>query len=494
MPINVPPPAQPYNVALPQAPDLLSMYGKMGQLRQMNGQMQLLPLEIQQEQEKAKQAALTTQQQQLQMASQQAMMKAIQSGDLNKFATANSPDGSGFDAAGAYQHLIQNGVLPEHAGQVVSQFQNIGKNGAEIYKNLTEADKSKYQLHLDTHKEAVDALADVKTQGDLDAAKQSIARIPGLEPEVAQAASQLNLQDIPGFLGKMNLANEIAVHTQKQAEAAKAQLEVAPPSKDQLDTFTTQTIPSFASLKPEQKSAFTSEAKTARTVPELNAIEARADATDKAMQTHADSLAQTKAILGTRFNEKGADAIEKFWTDPQRGYAGALAQAKQTTNSIKAGADGNGLLTSMIPTMEVLGVNHAAGISRISPTEAQAANLPGGWAERWNAWADKAMKGKLSPQLAAEGQQLMGIVTDAAYNRALTSSAYSAHAHNMAPQDTTVMDRDGNWTTLDKVSAKQSPAKSYPNVEPPSGWQWTTHGDGRIGITDGKSFRPYNGK
>src|SRR5207245_9810281 len=120
-----------------------------------------------------------------------------------------------------------------------------------------------------------------------------------------------------------------------------------------------------------------------QTRQELRDLEARADASDKAEQMHKDSLAQTKALMGEKFNEKADDAIAKLWTDPQHGFAGALAQANQTKASIKAGADGAGLMTSLVPTMEVLGINHAAGISRISPQEAAAARAPGGWAERW---------------------------------------------------------------------------------------------------------------
>lgn len=181
----------------------------------------------------------------------------------------------------------------------------------------------------------------------------------------------------------------------------------------------------------------------------------------KAM-TDAKTLAGAKAgaVQGatepTKQQDKGKDEISKVWTDPSKGFASALQQGNQTIESIKAGENGNGLLTSLAPTMEILGVNHAAGISRISPAEAAAANLPGGFAERWNAWSTKAATDKLSPQLASEGRQLMNIVLDAAHSRAVQSSRFIAKNRGLDPSQAAAMDRNGNLTTLDKVGSASS--------------------------------------
>ncbi len=89
----------------------------------------------------------------------------------------------------------------------------------------------------------------------------------------------------------------------------------------------------------------------------------------------------------------------------------------QLKASIDASKDGNGLLTSFVPTMEVLGINAANGVHRISPVEAQAANMPGGLVERWNAFFDKASTGKLSPELQKEGKQLADIMLKTSHQR-----------------------------------------------------------------------------
>lgn len=162
--------------------------------------------------------------------------------------------------------------------------------------------------------------------------------------------------------------------------------------------------------------------------------------------------ASQAATEPTKQADTGRTELSKIWTDPGKGFSAALAQGQQTIQSIKAGADGNGLLTSMAPTMEVLGLNHAAGINRISPQEAQAAGLPGSYAERFNGWATKAATGKLTPQLASEGKQLMNIVVDAAHQKAVQSSQFIAANRGLSPDTAVALDRRGNPVPLSKVS------------------------------------------
>lgn len=98
-------------------------------------------------------------------------------------------------------------------------------------------------------------------------------------------------------------------------------------------------------------------------------------------------------------------------------YRATQQSVQQLQSGIDAAKDGNGLLTSFVPTMEVLGINASNGVHRISPAEAQAAGMPGGFVERFNAWFDKASTNKLSPQLQAEGKALGKILADSAYQR-----------------------------------------------------------------------------
>jgi hypothetical protein len=128
--------------------------------------------------------------------------------------------------------------------------------------------------------------------------------------------------------------------------------------------------------------------------------------------------------------------------------------------------------------MEVLGINHAAGINRISPAEMAAAGLPGSFAERWNAWATKALTSQLSQQLASEGQQLMSIVLDAAHAKAVMSAKFIAQNRGIKASEAPALDSQGNMTTLNK-------AENGPRV----GERAVKHGGKVIGYTtDGKNL------
>ncbi len=116
------PPMPDFDVKIP---DVLGGQQKAATLAQMLNanklQQQLAPLQVQEQQEKAKQSAIQTQQQQMQIESQKAMMAMVAGGELNKFAGVDTSDGTGFDAAGAYQHMMAMGrILPEHASQLIS--------------------------------------------------------------------------------------------------------------------------------------------------------------------------------------------------------------------------------------------------------------------------------------------------------------------------------------------------------------------------------------
>jgi hypothetical protein len=244
------------------------------------------------------------------------------------------------------------------------------------------------------------------------------------------------------------------------SDSQKSQVAVAPPTPAQLNTFIKTTLPSFSHIPSAECQGYAQEASQARTVDELNTVQNKALASEQALVVHEDSLNATAALAGNKFGEAGLAANEKLINDPHTGFLPTLRQAKQTHDSIVAGANGNALLTNLLPTMEVLGINHAAGISRISPAEAQAAGVSPDWATRWNAWATKASTGKLSPELAKEGQALMDIVTDSAYAQYVQSARVTAQGHNLSPNQVPAVDRNGNITTLDKAGSltKSTPA------------------------------------
>lgn len=229
-------------------------------------------------------------------------------------------------------------------------------------------------------------------------------------------------------------------------------------------TFQTETLPSYTHISKAQQNGLIAESAQAQTHDDFEKIQTKALSLEQSGQVHADTQANIAANKGSAMQNKGLEANEKVWNDPKTGFSATLTQANQGRASIKAGVDGNGLLTSLEPTMTILGINHAAGMNRISPVEAASANAPGGWREQWNAWATKAGSGKLSPQLAQEGQQLFDILVNGKQAEATRNSRLIANGHNIPYNQVPAMDKDGNVTTLDKVVPQAPP--QLPAVAP----------------------------
>jgi hypothetical protein len=197
--------------------------------------------------------------------------------------------------------------------------------------------------------------------------------------------------------------------------------------------------------------------------------------TDFQIRNTENEIAKQNANTFKNINEadKAEKPIEDIWTG-QKGFGRAIAQVEQTKNAIIAGADGNGLMTSLVPTMEVLGLNSSAGINRIQPAEAVAAGAPGGWTEQWNAWATKAMTGKITSQLALQGQQLMNTIIQAQHKNAVQESDLRvrnaiARGVQVDPSTITVMDINGRPSTLDQQIQAYNPAPpARPKTVPPN--------------------------
>jgi hypothetical protein len=230
------------------------------------------------------------------------------------------------------------------------------------------------------------------------------------------------------------------------------ELKNQPPPKDQLDTFMGKTLPGYTHIQKSEESGLQEEAKNARTVAELDKVQERALqletlGTNREI-AQANIRANKEASVKSELGKKGVDAVIKAWTDPQHGFTQVQAQAEMTKSSIQAGADGNGLATSLTPTMVVLGINNFGQTHRISPAEATAAGAPGGVAERFNAWITKASSGKLSPQLAKEGNDIMDNLIVSAHRKAITNTRVIAGNSGLDPSTVTVTDIHGNPDTL----------------------------------------------
>jgi hypothetical protein len=467
-----------FQTNIPAPPNPVDAYAKMLQLKGLQSsqalQQQLAPLQVQEQQQRVQGGQTENALKDIQLRTAQAENDYWSHPD--KYDSDPNKEGAtddyrvermlGIDPADPVAGMVRGMIKAGVPGPVALHY---GQSSVEFRKTANQATQEQQKVIDDawTHMEKIAAPIMAATDPEVKAqliaqAKPSLNEWAAFDPSLKGIIPQLNVQNFDAFANRIGAQKEAHDFTKGIAETRKSQLEVAPPSADQLATFTDKTIPSFASLRPEQKNAFIAEAKTARTVDELNKVVERADSTDKAEQMHADSLAQTAALKGQTFGQQGLKENDKTWTDPQHGYLQTLSQANLGKAAIKAGADGNGLLTSLEPTMAVLGMNSFAGVHRISPAEAQAAGAPGGWAERFSAWASKAATGKLSDQLAKEGNQLFDQIIDSKYQASLQASKMHAQGYNIPAQNLPVMTKEGDVTTLDKVGKVASPKAAEP--------------------------------
>jgi hypothetical protein len=273
------------------------------------------------------------------------------------------------------------------------------------------------------------------------------------------------------------------------AQTKDAQLKVQPPSQGVLAAFA-KTVSSLNVIPPKERQGYLAEGTQARTVDELDkvqqAVMQAANRYEMKNATISAARIQAASNKEAAFANAGLTANEKLWTDPQHGYLNTVQSTNQLRAGLTAAKDGNGLMTSFAPTMAVLGINVSQGVHRISPAEAQAANLPGGWAEQFNAWLTKATTGKMSPQLVAEGQKLADILQDNAYTKALQGAQVTSNGHRIPAAQVPATYRDGSITTLDKAVAENN--RHMQAQIPPQGAR------GYIRGSDGRNYWSADGR
>jgi hypothetical protein len=231
------PPLPNFQTNIPQMPSPVDQMARVASLKNMLSEntlrQQLAPLNIQEAQERAKQSSIQTQKEQLALDSQKKLQDAIASGAFNKFAGTEAPDGSGFDAAGAYQELVsKHGVLPEQAGAAVESLQKIGQSMAEQRKTNAQAAEANATVRgktLDALAAKLGSIGDMpanKAIDALDAFHESLVKNPKAYPGLTQDelshlyASDLTL--LPAMVQYMGIEGKLADYHKSKAEAANA--------------------------------------------------------------------------------------------------------------------------------------------------------------------------------------------------------------------------------------------------------------------------------
>ena len=241
-----------FNTQPVQMPSPLDQYGKMLQLKTLQGQQGLIPGQLQEQQEAIKQQQLQTQQMQLQQQSQAAMVKAWSDPDFASTVTGSTGKDiagkvgfePGFDPNAMVKSLVSKGVLPKDAMAQAASF-------LELSKNLSLKTKDDLSNYKDAHQQLANLLSPITSMKVEDAGpalaavKQKVlsGAIPGLDPRDIQLMQQADLTHLQPVLNLLGLASSVADFHKGQSEAEKAATEAAVAQQ--------KVIPANGGLSPE---------------------------------------------------------------------------------------------------------------------------------------------------------------------------------------------------------------------------------------------------
>jgi hypothetical protein len=165
-----------------------------------------------------------------------------------------------------------------------------------------------------------------------------------------------------------------------------------------------------------------------------------------------------QAMQSNELQKSGLGQLDKMFTDPQHGYTQFLAQANSTKSALEQAKDGNELAASIAPLMTVLGVNSFAGIHRVNPQEIAAAGPQvGSLYRRANTIIDKAVSGKMNEDTRTEMTSVIDGLIAAKHASLVPAANLVVKNAGLDPAKTSVLDKDGKVTTLDKLGSGAAP-------------------------------------
>lgn len=393
MPLELP--AMPsFQTNIPQMPSSLDQYGKMLQLKALQGQQAMQPLQQQEAQQQIQASQLENQQRQLELDSQKAMTKAWSDPDFLKGFTGTdkaNASGVGFDPDALTSSLISKGVLPKDAMAMTSQFVDRSAKIADTMKaqaqtgeaNAATRDKG-YKVLADTIGGVLDAPA--SKAGDMLAAlKQDLVQNPqkfsGVPKDDLAHVYGADLEHLPAMATLIGLDGKIADFHKSKAEAAKAAQGVIPAGGG-LSADTQQQVQKDVAVATNPQIQQGKEA--------VAAAEGAARANMEAAMARGSNAALAK-VPPNLIAPASADA-----TKAGNDYAQAKSVSDRLAAMMDAAKAGNVVSYQLIPEEGALQVTTSQGVHRINMAEIQ--NYGGGslW-QKLEGHIGKALTGQSIP-------------------------------------------------------------------------------------------------
>jgi len=465
---------------------------KLMALKSMMGQQQLQSQEIQQHE--------------LDLQDQQTL-RALAPKYLQKDSNGRP---TGFDADNYFNDALSQGVNPK----TIAQTRNLM---AEASKNLAQAGTAQIDLQKAKNERAYQIGEGVRSLTD-PVAQQ--AAYEDAKPQIAELGLDTTKMppQYPGDAGMKQWEATLGVHAQVLSDAetlAKTNASNSKAALDQANAFLAQNKADVINLYRQNPNALLSQidaifppqtaqnsryrfgVQQALATGDVDAAKEwikqasneKAGLEKESFTQNAENVRQAlnrQAMQSNELQKSGLNSLDKMFTDPQHGYSQFLAQANSTKTALADAKDGNELAASLAPLMTVLGVNSFAGIHRVNPQEIAAAGpAVGSLYRRANTILDKAVSGSMNEDTRKEMGAVIDGLIEAKHASLVPSAQMVARNAGLDPSKTSVLDKDGSMTTLDKVVA--GPAAKTTASAPPAGATHTAMGsDGQRHYTNAK--------
>jgi hypothetical protein len=229
-------PAQPnFSAAVPPSSSPLDQYGKMLQLKALMGQQQLIPLQVEEQQEKVKQAQLESEMQQMKLQGQKALTSYWSNPDQFQskqtdfphndalagmlgvapddplMATVRGQMKAGVPAPIAFAEAKNTLQMRQEASKATQEQQGVLKNAFEQLREISGP--------ILAEKDAT------KKQALIEAAAPSLATWAKFDPTLAQVIPSLHAGNFDAFANRIGAEEKALGITKSGADAEKAQIE-----------------------------------------------------------------------------------------------------------------------------------------------------------------------------------------------------------------------------------------------------------------------------
>lgn len=145
---------------------------------------------------------------------------------------------------------------------------------------------------------------------------------------------------------------------------------------------------------------------------------------------------------------RGVQGLQTIFNDPRSGWGEFKSQYDYAKNLLLQAKTGNEVAAAIAPIALIQGQNSFAQSRRVVPAEVAAVGAEtGSYYRRMENWFAKNGMGAVSADQMKDFGDILDGMRDAEYKKVETQAKYQMSMHNLDPNTTPVLDKNGNVTT-----------------------------------------------